>query len=262
MTTPDGQPFFQQPAKIEPPAAIPMTPLGLEIATRVKETFYAYNNRKADDNRTAQVHLGPSEIGTPCDRRLAMALMGRPHVNPGGDGWAAWVGTQGHLGMATIYEWANADSGRYAVEMPLTFPSLLVPKGTGDLLDRVLAVFIDHKFMGKWSLAKLRTEGPSATYRTQVHTYAYGAKQRGEKVKHVAIIGFPREGASLDDLYVWTEPYDRSVAVSALARVEKLSNVVATGVPIDRFPMAPDCSWCPYHLSGSTSPEYGCKGMK
>jgi hypothetical protein len=258
------EPVFNQPAKVEPVSAVPMTELAQEIATRVKETFYAYGVRRSDDNRSAQVHLGPSEIGTPCDRRLVMSLLRVPPVNTGGDGWAAFVGTSIHAGLADMFTWANGDSGRYAVEMPLEFPSALVPRGTGDLLDRVLCVFLDHKAMGKWSLGKLRTSGPSDTYRVQVHTYAYGARQRGEKVRHVAIVGWPREGASLDDLYVWAEPYDRTVAEKALKRVENLAKW-ATRVgdqAVELAETAADCNYCPFHLSGSKDLKYGCNGNK
>src|SRR5690606_22850826 len=70
-----------------------LSPDARDLATRIKETFYAYSNRKTKDNRSAQTTLGPSEIGTPCDRRLALTVMGAAPVNPGGDGWAAFVGT-------------------------------------------------------------------------------------------------------------------------------------------------------------------------
>jgi hypothetical protein len=262
-------PIFNQPARVEPVLEIPMTDLGREIAARVKETFYAYGNRPSSDNRSAQVHLGPSEIGTPCDRRLAMSLLRIPAVNTGGDGWAAFVGTCVHAGLAEMFMWADAGSGRYSVETPLEFPSVLVPRGTGDLLDRVLCVFVDHKAMGKWSLNKLRTQGPSLTYRVQVHTYAYGAKRRGEKIRHVAIIAWPREGSTLDDLYVWTEPYDRTVAEKALKRVERIARDLPENCPpgeaalrAAQFDTAADCSYCPHHLSGSKDLKHGCSGPK
>lgn len=242
-----------------------------DLSVEIDETFAAYQNRPTSDNRSAQVHLGPSEVGTACDRRLAMAILGRPKVNPGGDGYAAWLGTQGHRGMAEIYEYADAGSGRFAVETPLSFPSEIVPRGTGDLLHRVRKCFVDWKFMGEWSLNKLREVGPSDTYRVQLHLYAYGAKQRGEKVDYVAIVGMPRQGKSLQEKYVWAEPYDRAIAVKALDRAariaKKLKGLPESGVneewvaeELAKFPVAKDCTWCPYHLSGSKGLEHGCNG--
>lgn len=240
-----------------------------DLSVSIREIFYAYDKRDSNDNRSAQRHLGPSEIGTPCDRRLAMSLLGIPPVNPGGDGFAAWLGTQGHRGMADIYTWADGRSGRFAVETPLHFPSKLVPRGTGDLLDRKLRAFVDWKFMGTWSLKALRTSGPKPTYRVQIHTYAYGAVQRGEKVDQVAIVGMPRQGASLDEMFVWSEPYDQLVAVEALMRVEKIGKRVASGVadPIESdeeivksMGTAADCTYCPFHLPGSSDLGHACNG--
>jgi hypothetical protein len=171
--------------------------------------------------------------------------------------------------MADIYQWADGRQGRFAVETPLNFPSKLVPRGTGDLLDRRLRVFVDWKFMGTWSLKKLRTSGPSETYRVQIHTYAYGAAQRGEKVDQVAIVGMPRQGASLDEMYVWSEPFDRTVAEEALRRVDEIdqrltelgrNGFISNGDAAKSFATAKDCNYCPFHLPGSSDLNHACNG--
>jgi hypothetical protein len=251
------------------PEPAEMTGLAAEIAARMKEIFYAYNNRRTEDNRNAQQTLGPSEIGTPCDRRLAMSLMRCDPVNPGGDGWAAFVGTCVHAGLAEMLLWSNAESGRFAVEMPLTFPSALVPKGTGDALDRVLLCFMDHKLMGQWSLSKLKREGPPPLYRTQVHVYGQGARAQGEKVEHVAIIGWPRTESTLDELFVWTEPYDATIARDAFDRVdviqekvEDLRRIGMTDAQISRrFNVAKECTYCPFFLKDGNNSR-GCNGKR
>lgn len=236
----------------------------LEIASRIKEMFHAYSNRQ---ERSQQSTLGPSEIGTPCDRRIAMSLLRLKPVNPGGDNWAAFVGTCTHAGLEQMLVWADAGSGRYAPELRLKFPSEYVPKGTTDLIDRTLMLAMDWKVMGNWSLNKLRTEGPSRTYRVQAHTYAYGAKLAGEEVSGVAIVGLPREASSLDDLYVWYEPYDPKVAREALDRVDSI------GARLFEAPagIAPgyaefaidnsDCRYCPFYMKGAANSEGGvCNG--
>jgi hypothetical protein len=240
----------------------PMSALGAEIAHRLKEMFHGYSNRM---ERNQQPTLGPSEIGTPCDRRIALSLLRKPTVNPGGDGWASFVGTCIHAGLEEMLMWADAGSGRYAVEQRLEFPSPHVPKGTTDLIDRTLLLVGDHKGMGQWSLDKLKREGPSRTYRIQAHTYAYGATIRGEVVKHVAIIGWPRDKSSLDDLYVWTEPYDPDLARDALKRVDKIAKRVlveggeheAYALPFDNT----DCRFCPFYMKKARTSEGGvCNG--
>lgn len=264
-------PYLQPPEYSGPEKAEPMGGAAAELATMIKETFYSFSNRKTTDNRTAQTTLGPSEVGTPCDRRLAMELMAVPYVNPGGDGWAAWVGTQMHDGMAKIYEFANAGTGRYRIEFRVKTPSPWVPGGTSDLFDRRIHSIIDWKMMGAYSLKKFKLEGPSETYEVQAHVYGLGAENDGEKVKQVAIVGLPRAGSSLDEMHVWTAPYDRNRALAALARVDRIAAKVGTfrldlagNRPIARlglnFDVANDCRYCPFFRKNDTDMEMGCPG--
>lgn len=280
---PSQDAFFADVGK-KAPAAEPSFPvddlraMGDEIAARLKETFYAYNNRNTDDNRSAQAHLGPSEIGTPCDRRLAMSLLRVPPTNPGGDGWAAFVGTCTHAGLAEMFLWANGGTGRYAVEVGMDFPSEQVPHGTADLLDRVLFMLDDHKVQGQWSANKLRESGPSPTYRVQMHSYGYGLRLKGERIDYVALVSWPRDKSSLDDLYVHVERYNPSIALDALHRVEdiaqraealKIERAQWAGLDIDAanlsmgltFPFdASDCKFCPFYAPGDKAHERGCDG--
>lgn len=168
--------------------------------------------------------------------------------------------------------WADAGSGRYATEQRLTFPSKHVPGGTTDLIDRVLLLVGDHKGMGQWSLDKLKTEGPSQTYRIQAHTYAYGATIRGEKIKHVAIIGWPRDKGNLDDMYVWTEEYDPDLARKALKRVDDIASQLGPMEPDGEWSAArgedfpidnSDCRFCPFYMKGAAKSEGGvCNGRQ
>lgn len=260
-------PFLQPPPYEGSEKAEPMGDLAKELATRIKETFYSYSNRKSVDNRSAQTTLGPSEIGSPCDRRLAMALMGIPAVNPGGDGWASFVGTCGHVGMGEVYTFADAGTGRYAVELPVRLGSDFVPRGTTDLLDRRDGTIIDWKFMGAYSLKKFKLEGPSDTYRIQAQTYGLGATLAGEKVRNVAIVGLPRAGSSLDEMHVWTEPFDKKIGLAALARVEGIASKIEThdtenSMKIAQaFPTDSDsCRYCPFHLKNDREMIRGCPG--
>lgn len=258
----------RKPARKAKAERIPMTPFAEEVAARVKETFYHYVNRKTADNRNAQATLGPSGIGYGCDRRLAMSLLRIPPVNPPRYDWSSFLGTCAHAGIADMFEWANQGSGRYATEVPLVYPSSHVPHGTTDLIDRVLFLSVDQKVLGNWSLEKFRTVGPPAHYRIQVQTYGYGARAKGEQITKVAIIVWPREKSSLDDLYVWEEDYDPSVGRDALTRVDEMAHQIAKVSPgwtpaqvaksfdIDNS----DCKFCPFHMAGATNLEAGCNG--
>ncbi|WP_189951269.1 hypothetical protein [Streptomyces roseolus] len=263
--------------------AEPMTDLGRDLTARLKEMFYAFDNRRSEDNRSAQTTMGPSEMGTPCDRRLALSLMRMPPVNPGGDGWAAFVGTCIHAGLEQMFMWADHGTGRFACETKLAFDSKYVPKGTADLIDRTLFMLDDHKCQGRWSRNKLKSQGPSQTYRVQAHVYAYGARQRGERIEHVAIISWPRDEATLDDLYVWTEPYNPSIAQKAFERVHRIGDEVEQqeltetyGIPAKDehqllqikariaadYDVADDCRFCPFYLPNARDITQGCNGKR
>ncbi|MFE6222928.1 hypothetical protein [Streptomyces sp. NPDC057854] len=280
-------PLFSQPAsgRMSEQPAEPMTDLGRDLTARLKEMFYAFDNRRSEDNRSAQTTMGPSEMGTPCDRRLALSLMRMPPVNPGGDGWAAFVGTCIHAGLEQMFMWADHGTGRFACETRLAFDSRYVPKGTADLIDRTLFMLDDHKCQGRWSRNKLKSQGPSQTYRVQAHVYAYGARQRGERIEHVAIISWPRDEATLDDLYVWTEPYNPAIAQKAFERVHRIGDEVEQqqrelaetyGVPSRDeqqllqnkarvgagFDVADDCRFCPFYLPNARDITHGCNGER
>jgi hypothetical protein len=277
----DQPTLFSQPAGRHSEQPVQeMSDLGKEMTARLKELFYAYDNRRSEDNRSAQATMGPSEMGTPCDRRLALSLMRMPPVNPGGDGWAAFVGTAIHASLEQMFLWANAGTGRFAVEQRLEFGNKYVPKGTADLIDRTLFMLDDHKCQGRWSRNKLKSQGPSQTYRVQAHVYAYGARQRGERIDHVAIISWPRDEATLDDLYVWTEPYNPQIVKDAFARVDKIGDELeakqegvrkqyptATDLQVKAlvgqdYNVADDCRFCPFYLPNARSVTQGCNGKR
>jgi hypothetical protein len=246
--------------------AVPMTDQETRLCATFKEIFYQYTNRSG---RSTQRNLGPSEIGTPCDRRLIMRLLGAPPVNPGGDNWASFRGTQVHRGLAEMFEWADAGRGRFATEQRLNFSSLLVPKGTADLLDRTLFMVDDHKVMGQWSLDKLRTKGITPTYHVQLQVYGLGARMRGEKIDHVGLIGWPGDKPNLDDMYVKIEPYDPAVARAALKRVDDLKVWADAGIAAGASPaavaqtasIADDCRFCPFYMPDARDlTNGGCNG--
>ena len=261
---------YEQPSKLAAAItqAVPMNELELQIAAMFKEIFYQYTNRTG---RSAQKELGPSEIGTPCDRRLVMMLMKMPHVNPGGDGWAAFRGTQVHRGLAEMFEWADAGKGRFATEVSVSLPSDLVPHGTADLLDRVLLMVDDHKVQSQWAQDALRVKEMSETYRVQLHVYAYGARMRGEEIERVALISWPSDRPDLDGLYVKSEPYDPEIARAALKRVSDLQasidisrerGLTDATIAVAALMVPDGCKWCPFyqHDAKDGLGQGGCNG--
>lgn len=217
--------------------------------------------------RSQQHALGPSEIGEPCPRKLAYKLMGHPETNTGSDPWPSIVGTAVHAWLADAFTAANTRLGRirYLVEQRLTIrPGL---SGTCDLYDADRAIVLDHKVPGATAMTALKKHGPTPGYRVQTHLYGYGYAQLGLPVHSVGLVLYPR-GGMLSGLWIWTEPYDETVALQALARHD---TILETAAALDvaghprHYTLLPKvtghaCSYCPWWKPGPDTGD-GCPGQ-
>lgn len=207
-----------------------------------------------DAPRSRQISVGPSELGTECDRRLAYRIAGATPVNLGSDPWPAIVGT-------SIHDWLDKAINRYQsivgdlgyLTETRVYPDPLV-KGRSDLFNTKTSTVIDHKTTGTDGMRKVRKGIIPHPYRVQIQVYGLGHERAGRQVKHVALIFYPRSGW-LDDAYVWVEPYDRKVAEAALARMyelaDRLIDMDVVNNPhryqlIDATP-GDACVWCPFY---------------
>lgn len=238
--------------------------------------------------RSAQAAMGPSEIGDPCDRKLAYRYAGQPVIN-WGDPLAAFLGTGGHAQLEsalTTWEGQEAEAARIGGDLLAPYrdnPRYLLEtrvhpapglSGTCDLYDLYGDVVGDHKWVGAYSLNKYRKRGPSTTYRKQAHLYGLGWENAGYDPKHVAIIFYPRETnaqynvrCSLDYVFVWSEPYDRTIAEEALERADRIrTDVAELGDAIDDmweiFPTTTGaCQLCPFYNPLAADLRDGCPGV-
>lgn len=255
----DQDDFFGQ----APEAVPPMNEHSLKVRQWILSVFWAAQSQQ---ERSLQKAVGPSEIGTDCERQLAMKYAGVEPSNHRDSGWAAWLGTQGHVGMERVMKWWTGQTGAYLVEKQVFIDSPAVPSGHTDLIDRVMFQIIDWKFLGYHSLKKKRLEGhPGEQYVQQLHLYGYGAKRAGERIDHVTLVAFPRESSDLNnDLWVWSERYDRKKAEAAIKRAERIrARALTPGVDLYSFPTADEssCRYCPFRLSATTrDPHRGCPG--
>jgi hypothetical protein len=244
--------------------APPLEGMAGQLATRVIETV---KHAAANAPRSLQAAPGPSELGTPCTRRLAYrALDWEPKPNSDTDPWASIQGTAVHTWMAQTFEAENERHGyaRYLIEHPVTLPGGI--RGSCDLYDRHTGGVADWKVTGAANLRKYRTDGPGQQYRTQAHLYALGLQLAGESPGHVAIVFLPR-GGRIDDLHTWTEAYSPTVAVAALRRFQAVQEFHVRADPEthpDRWAWLATadahCLYCPWHLPGSTDLSQGCPG--
>ena len=215
--------------------------------------------------RTLQRDIGPSEVGHPCLRRLALRLTKSPEINTYSDPLPSAVGTGAHAEFDTFARRDNQRLGRtrWLPEQRVTVrPGL---SGTSDLVDLDTMTIIDHKFPGTSRLHEYRSHGPSEQYRVQAHLYGRGARNMGLPIEHVAIAFWPR-GGQMKNAHLWTEPYDDELVSRQLSRIDATLlllddlNVDEHPERYQQVPATPgDCFLCPFYKRTPESPQQ-CEG--
>ncbi|WP_026127719.1 hypothetical protein [Nocardiopsis lucentensis] len=223
--------------------------------------------------RSRQRRIGPSEVGDPCPRRLAYKLMDWPAANDGGDPWPSIVGTATHDWLANALERHNRQTGtkRFLVEERVHVDDSSVSgyrlSGSCDAYDTATHTVIDHKVVGDSVMRKYKTEGVREQYRIQANLYGLGWENAGYTPQTVALAFYPR-GGMLGGLWVWTDVYDRTVALDALKRLGTIRDALIALDPEARpqmwehLPAQPSsaCRFCPFWKPGSADLAVGCPG--
>lgn len=228
--------------------------------------------------RTLQRHLGPSELGTPCDRQVVGKLAGHPVTNHVVDPWPSIVGTAVHAWLADAFTAHNLKlpRPRFLAEQRVT-PHPEHP-GTADLYDAEELAVVDHKILGESSMAKVRAaSGPPLKYVIQLLLYGKGYRNLGLPVTRVALAAYPRTAASLDGLYVWeraTGPQDDALIEEVFrltdrrkAMAEEVINGSKRLTDIASTPDDDECFFCPFyrpqskHDAGAGCPGPQLKGI-
>lgn len=175
--------------------------------------------------RTRQVMVGPSELGDPCDRKLAYRIAGVSTLNTRLDPWPATVGTAVHTWLERAVNRFQREAGevRWLTETTVSVDDLVT--GHVDLYDLETATVWDFKTLNSANLKKYREEGPPDNYRIQVQLYGKGMIRAGRPVKRVGLIGLPRSGW-LSGMWVWSEVYDDRIAAQALSRMYSIAEQV------------------------------------
>jgi hypothetical protein len=238
-------------------AAADPTGLRSEIISNVR----AYANSRP---RQLQRDVGPSQVGTPCTRELAFQVAHTEPCRDVHDPWPSIVGTATHTWLADAMEYANAQAllaGRpqpWHIERKVDVGLGL--KGSCDAFHEPKRTVIDWKVLGDTQHRKYTNDGPSAGYRVQAHCYGFGYKRAGFQVDRVAI-GFFGRAKKLSDLYIWSEPFDETVALRALKRLRLVQQGTSQGITPLSFPATPGgaCYFCDYQ--GDPAQGY-CPGKK
>lgn len=216
--------------------------------------------------RSQQTRLGPSEIGSPCARRLGYRLAGVAEVNDRGPAWKPTVGTAVHAWLEETFRGVNRDLGvpRFLLEHKVDTGEAGGEHITGscDLYDRVTATVVDWKIVGTAALRRYKKDGPGTQYRTQAHLYGRGWQRRGQPVDTVGIFFLPQNG-ELSEAHFWHEPYDEQIAVDALTRLDAIYSVVDKA-GLAALPLLPTgdayCNFCPFYMPAATELTEACPG--
>lgn len=192
-----------------------------------REMLATIEDAIVNDPRSLQTRIGPSGIGNPCDRCLAMALAEVPQKRD-----AAWLPTIGRATHAWLEDTFNAANERLGTVRWLTELRVDVGEidgvpitGSLDVYDIVTATCTDWKIVGASTLESARN-GPTPSYRVQGHAYGRGITRRGYPCDHVRVAYLPRNNFSLSSAVIWSEPYDESIAVAALTRATGLASTI------------------------------------
>lgn len=241
-----------------------------------QQALYAAIRHAIDNHpRSLQKKIGPSEIGSPCDRRIGYKLLGQPE-NRRGDAWKPTVGTAVHTWIEdalSVRDFAAVvaaagligdDQLEWITEKKVMVGALAdgtIIEGSCDAYHRPTATVIDHKIVGVASLRDKRANGVGAQYRTQIHLYGAGFVMAGLPVTEVAINFLPQNG-NLTDGWWWSEPFDMSIAAAAISRLRAIDAHTRATNSVEGLPAADAwCSFCPFHLPGSTDLSAGCPGV-
>jgi hypothetical protein len=226
--------------------------------------------------RSLQRVPGPSEVGHPCELKVAYTVnrartdhKEAQGYNSNSDPMAAIIGTATHAWLEDAADKANKRLGRvrWSTEQQVIVrpsgPKQEQLAGTCDLYDFDTKTVLDWKVPGPTMYAKYAKNGPSEQYRNQAHLYGQGFINLGFEVRHVGIIFISRTG-TLRQTHLWREEYNQTRVDNVLATLDHIEhelNQMGTDFNPDAFSMTSGdyCGYCPWF---SVHPEgpFQCKG--
>lgn len=244
-----------------------MSPEALELK---RELVDIITRAERSRPRSKQVELGPSDLGSVCDRRIGYKIAEIPEVNGFLDPWTVFVGSAIHTRLQEcIDNLEDVDQkGRYVTEMSAPLDPL-IPAHI-DLYDTRRKWVIDHKSTTSDSIKKLKAgEDINPGYIIQVQLYGLALTNLGHPVEKVALAFYPRAGR-LRDLFVHVEDFDPDIARVAWQRPYDIAtlltdlNVLDNPAAWQQVPAVAStaCGLCPWYDPNRLSPadDSGCPG--
>jgi hypothetical protein len=204
----------------------------------------------ANQGRSLQRIIGPSQVGVPCPRALAyMASAVEPLVG-NSDPWPAIVGT-------ALHNWCDlAFKGHPEFLTNLSIRVGPMP-GKADLYHIPTGTLIDLKFPGNTAFQSYSGHGPEdsywwsglgSQYRVQLQCYGAGVQAQGRPVRKVALF-VAGKAKPLPTAVMVGWDYDPAVVTWALERRAAAYTLRAAGVDPRAVTATPEpkiCYFCEY----------------
>lgn len=179
------------------------------------------DNDKARE-RSMQKEIGASSVYG-CSRQAWNIIHQQPKTNMNIESLGAIIGTAVHAVLAEAMAQADTFGDDFLIEQEFKTPDL---KGHCDLYIKSTQTVIDWKTTTKKNMSRF----PSEQQRMQVQLYGYLLEENGYPVKTVALCAIPRDGW-LKDIKVYSEPYDRAVALQGINWVKNLQTQLSPPAP-------------------------------
>jgi len=265
-------------APTPPPSTVPAGP----PPSTVDEMRDVLDQLDRSRPRSQQTALGPSELGTPCQRQLAYKLAGIPR-RPADrrPPWAPMQGTAVHALMEEALRFHNRQLGRerWLIEETLVIdpgdpPGIDPIRGHGDAFDQDNDMVVDWKHVGVTQLRDVKRKTVpneqlvKPEYRVQAHLYGLGHERAGRTVRWVRLVFLARSHDYADSAE-WTEAYQPDIAHDAILRyyatIDLLTALQPAANPalwaaVPATPGNKACEWCPFRRVGGPADNTGCPG--
>ena len=220
---------------------------------------------ESNSSRSMQKSIGPSELGSLCDRKIAYRLAGVPEANWWSDPLPAIVGTAVHAWLEKAVNRFQEVHFMERWKTELTVQPDPMVTGHMDLYDSEIQAVIDWKTVSPTKLKAWKADGPPEHYKDQVNLYGRGAVNAGAPVAKVVLVAVPRSGW-LRDMQIWVDDYRPERAQAALDRMYKIAGTLidmGEDLSFEAIPAAPsgECAFCPWYKGGSDRASMsGCPG--